>query len=211
MNYSLAFTFVKEEKDWIQKILVTGLILLIPIVGALYLVGWMFEITRRIARHETPVLPEVDFSKYIGIGFKAIVVAFVYMLPCTIVSIFSSTTDAILSNSRSDGIVFLRTVTNCGFGLINFVLWLALSFVLIAAYIRFLDNFQISSAFNFAAVWKTVTSSAKDILILWLFNLLSGLIASVGLVFCFIGIIFTAPYASAVWGNLLGQAKEKIG
>ena len=47
MNYSHAFSYVFEDKDWLSKILIAGLISLIPIVGQLYLFGWMIEIVRR--------------------------------------------------------------------------------------------------------------------------------------------------------------------
>ncbi len=211
MNYSLAFSFVKDEKDWIQKLLITGLIALIPIVGILYVAGWLFEISRRVMNHEAEILPEVNFSKYISVGFKACVISFVYMLPCTVLNAFSSLSNNILSGSNSDAITFIRVSISCGFGLLGTILGIALSLILIAAYIRFLDSYEISSAFNFSAVWKIFTSSTKDIFILWLFNILAAIIASVGVIFCFIGIVFTVPYASATWGHLLGQLKQKLG
>ena len=211
MNYSLAFSYVKNERDWVTKLLITGLILLIPIVGQLYFTGWLFEIARRVTSQETEILPEVNFSRFISIGFKVWVISFVYMLPSSILSSISSFSSKALMNSDTEAIAFIGGSISCVFGLIGAVLGIALSLFLLAAYIRFLDTFTISSAFDFAAVWKTLKSSPKEFVILWLFDLLTGLIACAGLLFCFIGILFTAPYSASVWGHLIGQTKQKLG
>lgn len=211
MNYSLAFSYVKNERDWVTKLLITGLIFLIPIVGQLYFTGWLFEIARRATSQETEILPEVNFSRFISIGFKVWVISFVYMLPSSILSSISFFSSKILVNSDSDAIAFIGGSISYVFWLVGAVLAIALSVFLLAAYIRFLDTFTISSAFDFSAVWTILKNSPYDFAILWLFELLTGLIACAGLLFCFIGIIFTAPYGAAVWGHIMGQTKRKLG
>lgn len=211
MNYSLAFSFVKDEKDWILKLLVSGLISLIPVIGQLYLIGWLFEIARRTASHESMILPDVNFSAFIKSGFKLTVIAFVYMLPCTILSIISSISGNIIAESKSGLVRAFGTAISCSAGLVSVVIGIALSLLLIAAYARFFETNKISDAFNVFAVWNSFRKHAQDYLILWIFDILVSLIALFGFLFCLIGILFTFPYSYAVWGHLFGQMMQKIG
>ena len=50
MDFGLAFSFPFQDKNWLQKILIAGLIMLIPIVGWFAVIGWALEITRRVVR-----------------------------------------------------------------------------------------------------------------------------------------------------------------
>mgnify|MGYP000367712950 CR=1 FL=1 len=47
MDIAKTFDFIKEDKDWIVKLLIAGLIFLIPVVGQIYAWGWMMEISKR--------------------------------------------------------------------------------------------------------------------------------------------------------------------
>ena len=210
MNYSLAFSFVKDEKDWILKLLVSGLISLIQIIGQLYLMGWLFEIARRTASHEPMLLPDVNFSAFIKSGFKLVVITFVYMLPCSILSTISSISGNVIAESKSDLVKAFGAAISCSAGLLGAVIGIALSLLLIAAYARFFETSKLSDAFNFIAVWNSFRKHAKDYLVLWFFDILVSLIAVIGFLFCFIGIIFTFPYSYAVWGHLFGQMMQRI-
>jgi len=140
MNYSLAFSFVKDEKDWILKLLVSGLISLIPVIGQLYLVGWLFEIARRVAAHETVLLPDVSFSSFIKSGFKLTIITFVYMLPSTILSSISSISGNVVEASESSFIRAIGASISCSAGLVSAIIGIGLSLLLIAAYARFFET-----------------------------------------------------------------------
>ena len=209
MNYSLAFSFVKDEKDWMLKLLITGLISLIPIIGQLYFVGWLFEIARRVTAHETVLLPDVNFSTFVKSGFKLTVITIVYLLPgfiltnITQISIYKTEFESRLVRA------FFTTFA-CFSGLLNTIIGAVLSLFLIAAYVRFFETSNILDAFNIIALRNSIKKNVKYYLILWLFEFLVSLFALVGLLFCFVGILFTFPYCYAVWGHLFGQMMQKI-
>jgi len=210
MDISTAFTFVKNDKDWITKILITGLIGLIPIVGQLYLAGWSMDIAKRYTLGSADLLPDVNFGQYIKMGFKYCIVNLVYALPIIIVSVFTGLFTSVFMNSDSEGIQFFGAALSCGMSFIYFILGLAISIFAYAGIMRLIENEQMKDAFNFAEVWKMVKKSPKTFMLLLLLSLLVSLISSLGLVVCFIGVIFTTPYAMAVWGYLFGQAKVEI-
>ncbi len=48
MDFGKAFTYAFEDQDWLKKLGIGGLLLLIPIFGILAVMGWTVEITRRV-------------------------------------------------------------------------------------------------------------------------------------------------------------------
>jgi len=72
-----------RDPQWVSKILLTGLILLIPIVGQLVVFGWMLAALDNL-RAGRPELPPAGFS-YIGRGLPLFVVYLVYGLAIVVV------------------------------------------------------------------------------------------------------------------------------
>ena len=48
MNFGKAFSYKFEYQKWIEKILITALISLIPIFGGFYLLGWALADMRKV-------------------------------------------------------------------------------------------------------------------------------------------------------------------
>ncbi len=46
MDIGRSFTYVTEDQDWLQKVLIAALISLIPIVGQLYMLGYALQVTK---------------------------------------------------------------------------------------------------------------------------------------------------------------------
>ena len=80
MNFGQAFTYVFEDPDWAKKLLIPALVSLIPIIGQLVVLGWMLEVTRRVIQQNPRPLPELDFGRQLGEGFKGFIIGLVYAL-----------------------------------------------------------------------------------------------------------------------------------
>ena len=99
MDIGKSFTFVFEDDQWITKILIAAVILLvgvlfswvlaIPLILAFALLsGYMVEITRRVMAGQVDGLPEWDdWGALLMDGIKFWVVGIVYALPLIILSI----------------------------------------------------------------------------------------------------------------------------
>lgn len=92
MDIGRAFSYLTEDQDWWKKVLIGGLLSLIPIVGPFYALGYVIEAMKNVIdRRETP-LPEVleNFGGKLVKGIMLSIVIFIYFLPFIIISGCSS-------------------------------------------------------------------------------------------------------------------------
>lgn len=204
MNYSRAFTYVFEDKNWLSKILIAGLISLIPIIGQFYLMGWMVEIIRRVRAGRTDILPTTHFAYFLTLGLKAFVVCLIYSLPLIFVTGIVS---VIRGNSAYEGSSITIVVTNYGFfgSMISLLVQIAVAFFSTYGFIKLAETDQITACLNIKDGFNTIKENLTAFIIVELLSLAAGIISSAGMILCFIGIIFTMPYGSAITGHLLGQ------
>ncbi len=73
-----AFVWPFRDPEWLPKVAIMGVILLIPIVGSINALGWMLATLDRL-RAGKERLPPANFD-YLGRGFRLFVVNLVYYL-----------------------------------------------------------------------------------------------------------------------------------
>ena len=210
MDISRAFSFVSNDKDWISKLIVAGLISLIPIVGVLYLTGWGMEIAKRYRDSRNELLPEVNFGKYIVNGFKVVVINFIYAIPVAILGFFTQALTGLLTNTEQSAVQFIGFLLICSVGIVIFFLSILTEAFLLAGLVRYVKTDNWKEAFNFPKVWKMVIENVKVIIILVLLSLLAQFIGGLGVILCVIGLLFTLPYSVAFFGHAFGQAMVQI-
>ena len=82
MDLGRAVGFVFEDEDWLKKVLIGGVLMLIPIFGQLLTIGYGLEIARRVVKGHPQPLPEWDeWGTKIIEGFMNGVIGFVWALP----------------------------------------------------------------------------------------------------------------------------------
>ena len=68
MDIGRSFTFITEDKEWWQKVLLGGLLSLIPIVGQFYAVGYSIQVLKAtIEGREIPLPETVLFGSWVPI------------------------------------------------------------------------------------------------------------------------------------------------
>jgi hypothetical protein len=208
MDFGRAFSFVFEDQEWFKKVGVAALILLIPIAGPIFLAGWVFETIKRVIRRDPDLLPDwSDFGGYFGDGFKVVVVAFVYMLPVILIQACSQGVFlAGQENFNDDTVVTALAVLNACFGCLTFLYSLLMGLVIPAALGNFAANGDLKAAFQFGDVFGLVRAAPGAYALVLLGNLVAGLVGSLGVIACGIGVLLTSAYAGVVTGHLTGQA-----
>jgi hypothetical protein len=75
-----------------------------------------------------------------------------------------------------------------------------------AAHARYLQTGSLGSAFRFSEIFATTRTNLGTWVVVWLLYLLCSFVAQLGAIIFFIGLLLSIPYASIVFGHLLGQA-----
>ncbi len=205
MKYSEAFSYVFDDSNWFKKILIAGLIFLIPIVGQLYLLGWMIEIARRVKAGRETILPTTHFGYFLTLGLKAFLVSLVYSIPLILVNIFLRTVGAAAVSSETSNTASFFFMSMSCFGSFFSLLFSIVSGIgSLYGYCRLAETDEISAAINISDAWSTIKTNWQPYLLVFLLEIVTSIIGALGFVIC-IGFILTAPYAVAVNGHLLGQ------
>lgn len=209
MNYSRAFTYVFEDKNWLSKILIAGLISLIPIVGQIYLLGWTVEIVRRVKAGRTDILPTTHFSYFLTLGLKLFVVALIYSIPVIILSAIMQLFTSSAGNADSDVFTVFFAGLGCIGGLLSLVINIAVALLGTYGTIKLAETDQIKACLDFQDAFNCIKNNIAAFVIVELLAIAAGLIQAAGLIIC-VGIIFTVPYGTAVVAHLVGQLWDNL-
>jgi len=178
--------------------------LVIPaILAALLFSGYGLEITRRVLRGESDVLPAWDnWGKLFTDGLMVLIIGIVYALPMIVVWLCLGIPLGAVSDNSDSAAAVVSSLLGC----LNLLWSIVLSFLLPPAIAIFAKEGELSAAFRFGEVVALVRDHFTTYLItavmVWVANLIGGL----GLLLCGIGWLFTTPYASFVTSHLYGQA-----
>lgn len=207
MEFGKAFTYVFDDDDWVMKTIIAALVSLIPIIGQITVMGWGLEVTRRVIRDDPNPLPDwSDFGGHIVKGLIVWVIYFVYALPIILVWICPSIIFAVVSEDET----FISVVLAC-FGCLTLLYAILMLFLLPASLGNYAAKDEFSAAFRFSEVYGLVRAAPGAYLLTILGALIAGFIAPLGLILCFIGVLWTQAYAvlinSHLWGQAYNQAK----
>ncbi|MCK5053460.1 MAG: DUF4013 domain-containing protein, partial [Anaerolineales bacterium] len=203
MDFGLAFSFPFQDEEWVKKIVLTAVISLIPLIGQVALTGWLVELTRRVIRGDSEPMPDwADFGGILILGLKTVAIGFVYALPLIFISFPVAVIDAIFEYETASA---LYSIFILCFSCFAIIYGLALAFFLPAAVGELAASDNLGAAINPTNIIAHVRAAPSAYLLALLGTIVAGFLSGFGIILCFIGVIFTAVYASAVQGHLYGQ------
>ena len=210
MDIGKAFTFVTEDENWIMKLVIGGIVMLIPIVNFAGF-GYMAEVTRRVMNNDPQLLPEWgDFGKFFADGLKLFVGFLIYSLPVILVACvmggIGAATGSLGDSANSDTLGGAMAIVLIGLECIVFLLALIPAVLSPAIFARFAEEGTIGSMLRFGDVIGFATANLGSyIVVLLLAGVALYIIAPLGVIACGVGVIFTGWWGYLVFAHLTGQ------
>ena len=186
-----AFVFPFHDPQWVGKIVVQALILIIPIVGLIALAGWMLMTLDNLRAGRQELAPA---GFHLNRGISLFGVWFLYAL---ILSIPSDVLNGIGNAMRSPG----QPYTGNGFTGLGGLLGLAgdlVLYFLLPSIIVMTYHHGFSGGVDVLGVWRLATGNVNNSVVAGLVMFAAAIIGALGLVACCIGVFFTGAYAAAV-------------
>jgi Protein of unknown function (DUF4013) len=195
-----AFAWPARDPEWLTKLLIIGLTLLIPVVGAINGLGWMLASLDRLRAGEERLAP-ANLS-HIARGFPLFVVNLVYGLVIAIVAaaiyvpalMVASNQSHSSANPAMISLAIALSLLAFSFATLGS---LALNFVM-PSIVLATDRGGIGGGLNAGGVLRQARANIANTLIAGLMLIAAGFIGSIGVVACGIGVLFTTAYALAM-------------
>ncbi len=208
MEYGKAFAFFTDESDWYKKFLIAAVVPIIPILGGFVLAGYGLEITRRVIKGETPLLPEWnDFGVYLKNGFFVAVIGFIYSLPAILFSAcLNGPAIALQTQDNSSMQTMGAVLAACGGCLVS-ILSIAAALLLPPAIGRFAATGQFGEALKLGDVFKLFrTKPGVYIISALLIGIAAMIVVPLGFALCGVGIFVAVAFINLAAAHLYGQA-----
>lgn len=200
MDIGLALTYVTKDEGWLKKVLIGGVLFLIPIVGALIVYGYGVRVARNVISGVPNPLPEWDdIGGDLSRGFFVFLGGIIWAIPIWVLYFCS-----FLIGTISDEAGILTVFIN--FCLIFPVSLLFSTFVVPTIVGRFAMTNEFSSMLQFSDIIAVIRGIGVGPYLMYLvLSIVAGFIATLGLIACFIGVLFTLAYAMFAQFHGIGQ------
>jgi len=216
MEIGQAFTFVTEDKDWIKKLAIGAVLVVVPFL-ILLVIGYQILIIRNVIDGKDRPLPEwEDFGQLFMDGLIVFVTLFVYALPMVLLSlcgvlIFAGTSDP--GGNLSGGGIAGVGLLSC----IAILYGIVLAFLTPAIYIQYARTGEFGPMFQVGEVVAIARENLVDILIVivvaMVANIAVSLVSSIAIItICGPIIVSLAGTAWIMYatGHLYGQIARKM-
>lgn len=188
MHFWRSFSFVVGQGNWIKKVIIGGLLLLLPIVGWLFVTGYGVKLIRGVANGSEELPEWAEWGDLLTQGLFIYVAGLIYWIP-----------GAILSRMGEQG------------AMVSTLWGIVVAMLLPAAVIRFVVSRDFGAFFDFNEILGFIRETFSDYVVVVLLMILAHALSGLGLVLLVVGVVFTAFWAMLVSGHLCGTLAARAG
>lgn len=207
-DFAKPFTYVFEDPEWLQKILIGGLFYLAGflIVGWFFILGYVAKLARNvIAGLERPLPDWENLGDYFNEGLRLFAVAFCYVMPMIVIAIgmmFPAMIADAIDNEAVRNIGGLMTgCLTCLFVPLTFaaIFFMPASLLFAAVEQRF------GAAFEFGRIWAFIKQNIGNYILAIVVYLIARTVGGVGIFLLCIGVIFTGFWSFLITTHAFAQ------
>lgn len=213
MNLTRAFSFVFDDPDWWQLVLVVGLLQLVPIIGQIAALGCILYTARAVASGSDRPLPRLSqFGAVFSEGLYGAFIYIVYYLPMLLIAcvFFCLAAAVTIASGNSEPPIGILIGLMLCLSLLFAPLTLITQPLLIVGSGRYVQTGSAGAALQLGEVLALLRRNPAEWLVLWLLSILCNIVAGLGAIVFVFGALFTTAYAALVFGHLLGQTVRYV-
>ncbi len=195
INYTKAFSFMFEDKNWVVKILLGAIfnLLTMVLIGIPFVLGYLLELAKNSSEGKEIPLPEWDkLGDKFTRGLIYLIIVIIYSIPGIILS-------------------FIPCVKYC----LGPLYFLALAFILPYITVRYARSGSFEDVFRFAEIIDFTKRNINNLIIVVLLGIALGIIATFGALALLVGIFFTMFWANLaiyyLYGKVVGEGEKAEG
>jgi hypothetical protein len=203
MDIGASFSYMFQDENWIKKILIGGIVGIIPIVN-FAAIGYMVQVIRNVRAGQPLPLPEWDnFGQYFMDGLWIFLIFLVWSIPIILLACLQGVGGAAVADNEDMASAYgiISVCLSC----LTFLWALIMSIVSPAILIRYSEIGEFMVGFRFSEIFSFISANLGSYIIVLLLMWVAGLVAGLGIILCIIGVIFTQFWAYLVSGHLMGQ------
>ena len=223
MDFGKAFTYMFQDPNWLAKLGIGTLLVLLGIflspviIGLLPLIivmGYALVALDNVRMgHEHPLPEWQDWGRFFMLGLKLTVAMFVWALPMILgfVPVLAGSVLSDSSNANGAGALAALLII-CGTCLM-FLWGIFIALLTPAIYARVAATGRFGAAFELGKIWEFTKDNLGNVILaivlVWLASLVAAIAGTLGFLFLCIGALITIPLATLwqylVQAHLFGQ------
>jgi hypothetical protein len=209
MDVGKAVSFVFEDEEWVSKMLLGAVILLIPVFGWLVVMGYAIAVVRNVIADESRPLPAwQDLGRYFMDGLMFWVATLIYSIPllilvCPIALIWVLPALAGEQEEIANVLTGVSVFVSLGLGCLAGLYGILLGLVTPVLQIRYAETGEIGSCLRLGEVFRFLFANIGSVVIaqvlLWIASVVVGMIIS-----ALAGVLGIIPICGWILGAALG-------
>jgi len=207
MDWGKSLTYIFDDKDWVTKVLIGGILSMIPVVN-LVVIGYALKALKNVAEGAEQPLPAWDdFGDYFVKGLVSTLATMVWAIPIIILIAVIAAMSIMIGYDSTEASRVATPYALCSWSIscLGGIYGLLLAFVLPAAYAQYAIRGDFGAFFRLGEIWKFIKANIGNYIIVLLLGAVVQTIAGFGVILCVVGVAFTEFWASLVGSHLLGQ------
>jgi hypothetical protein len=207
MSFMDAISYPMKDSNWMTKLLILLVLVLIPILGWLVIGGYVLRVIRMVQNGEEALPEWDDFGGDFVRGIMALVGYIIYYFP----SILLSCCTSILGNSDSAGAAALNcllSLAQLGYSILIIPIWFT-------AISRYAQNEDFNAMLDFGGNLRGLTEHMSDAVMLWInyivLSIIMFIVIAIGLLLLCIPGLFAIAFSILANGHLVGQWGRIVG
>lgn len=207
-DFAKPFTYVFEDPEWVQKILIGGLFYLAGflIVGWFFIFGYVARVVRNvIAGQERPLPAWENLGEFFNEGIRLFGVGVVYVAPMIALAMMMIFPAIVADAVDNDALHALGGISAGCISCLFVPLSLAMLIFLPASLLFAAVEKRFGAAFEFKRIWPFIKENVGNYLLAVVVYLIARFLGGFGIVLLCIGVVFTGFWSFLITAHAFAQ------